>query len=62
MPADHHTIASNFRNNAGGRNAERASVTINDRRLGKRKSRDRQTVDKEMFGQRRQARHCSLHG
>jgi hypothetical protein len=62
MPADHHTIARNFRNHAGGGNAERSGIAVDDCCLRKRKSRDRQTVDKEMFRKRYQTRHGSLHG
>ena len=62
MPADHHTIARNFRNHAGCGNAERSGVAIDDCGLRKRKSRDRQTIDKEVFRKRYQTRHGSLHG
>jgi hypothetical protein len=62
MPAHHHTIARNFRNHAGGRNAKRSGIAIDDCCLRERKSRDRQTVDKEMFRKGYQTGHGSLHG
>src|SRR5260370_42122895 len=62
MAADHHTVAGNFRNPTGGGNAERLGVAGDDGRLGKRKGRHRQTVDKEVFRKRYQTRHGSLHG
>jgi len=62
MPADHHTVAGNFRNHTGGGNAERLGVAIDDSSLGKRKGRDRQAVNKEVFRKRCQTRDGSLHG
>jgi hypothetical protein len=61
MPVHHHTVASDFRNNASSGDAERPGVAINDRRLGTGKGRDRQAVDKEVLGERRQPGDSALH-
>jgi len=50
MPFLHHTVPTDLCNDAGGGDADRFCVTVNDRRLRHLKERYGKTVDQKMVG------------